>query len=117
MVIAERLWKKSKVAAFIILFISGFMFAGKLPPEWWVLGGSVAGVTLIALYYFVLRYNMLYVPIIATVVTILDASRYLLADPAVLSFPDSIIRIIIGIAAGVISVWGLYRIHLLKRRT
>jgi membrane protease YdiL (CAAX protease family) len=114
MAIAFLLWKKSKAGALILLFLSGFMFAGRFEPGWWLLSGAVAGAVLMLLYYYVLRYNFLYIPIIAVVILVLGAVRTMLAAPAVLSVPDGLIRIILAIAMGVVTVWGMHQLFLAK---
>ncbi|MBW6458539.1 MAG: hypothetical protein K0B52_05180, partial [FCB group bacterium] len=117
MTIAFILWKKSKAGALILLFVSGFMFAGRLEPGWWALAGVVAGTIITLLYYYVLRYNILYIPIMVAVVMILDAVRYMIAAPAVLSLPDGFIRIILTVGLGTVTVWGMYSLSLIKRDT
>ncbi|MDZ7797841.1 MAG: hypothetical protein U5N56_12780 [Candidatus Marinimicrobia bacterium] len=69
-------WRKNKIQALIILFVSGFMFVGKLPLQWWLLNGAIFGMLMIGLYLLVIRYNMIYIPVMAAVVILLDTLRY-----------------------------------------
>ncbi len=116
-VIVNRLtnaWNKNKVAALIILFLSGFMIVGDLSIGWWLLGGSVAGLTMIGLYMFILRYNMIYIPIMLATGIILNAVQYFIVDPVIYSGIHAIITIVITLIAVFFAVWKMHRLRLLQ---
>ncbi len=96
--------QKNKVPALIILLLSGFMFVGELSPGWWVLNGALFGLLMIALYVYVFRYNMIYIPVMAAVIMILDAVQYLLTDPAVFSTGHFLISVITAVLLAPLSV-------------
>ncbi|RKY56251.1 MAG: hypothetical protein DRP93_01790, partial [Candidatus Neomarinimicrobiota bacterium] len=107
-------WQKKKVISIILLFLAGFAYVGKLSIGWWLLGGAVSGLLMVALYLWVLRYNMIYVPIMAATIILLDLIQYQLIDPAVLTFLHVIITAVITVILAVFSVWGMYRVRLFQ---
>lgn len=116
-VIAERIskgWQKKKAITLILLFLSGFAYIGKLSIGWWLLGGTAVGLLIIVLYIWVLRFNMIYVPVMAAAILILDQIQYLLVDPAVLTLFHVIVTIIVTVLLAVFMVWGMYRIRILQ---
>jgi membrane protease YdiL (CAAX protease family) len=116
-VIAEKLsvsWQKRKVITIILLFLAGFAYVGKLPLTLWLVGGSAVGMLMILLYIWVLRYNVIYIPVMTAVLLILDMVRYLMADPSLLTVPHVIMNIILNILLAVFTVWGVYRVRMLQ---
>ncbi len=115
--IAEKVsagWSKAKVITAILLFISGFAYTGEYSIGMWLLGGSLVGLLTVAFYIWVLRFNMIYLPVMAAVILIADEIQYMITDPAVLSLPQTIITIIITVMLAVFSVWGMYRLRLFQ---
>ena len=115
--IADKLssgWQKRKVLTLILLLLTGFSYVGKLPLGWWLLCGVVVGLMIIALYLWVLRYNMIYVPVMASVLLLLEMLRYAIVNPAILSFPHVLISSLLYVLLSVFMVWGMYRVRLLQ---
>lgn len=118
-VIADKIsqgWEKKKVLTIIILLLAGFSFVGKLPLMWWLIGGLVCGAIMILLYVFVLRSNMIYLPVMVGTIILLDLLQYVLVDPAVLMLPHAIVTAIITVALTVFLVWGMYMLRILQPR-
>ncbi len=116
-VLVQRLspaWRKNKIQALVILFVSGFMFIGKLPLQWWLLNGAIFGMLMIGLYLLIMRYNMIYVPVMAAVVILLDILRYALTDPAVFTAGHVIITAVVTIFLALLSIEGMHKIRLLQ---
>ena len=116
-VIAERIskgWQKGKVWTLIILFFSGFSLVGKLPLEWWLLGGAVCGAVMILLYVFVLRFNMIYIPVMAGTIILLDLLQYLFVNPAALTITHVIVVGLISIGLTALTVYGMYMLRILQ---
>ena len=116
-VIAEKIsacWQKRKALTLILLFLSGFAHVGKLSIGWWLLGGVSVGLLMVALYLLVLRFNMIYVPVMAAVILILDMIQYLLVDPAILTLFHVILNIVVYVLLAVFTFWGMYRVRLLQ---
>jgi len=107
-------WKKKKIISLVLLFLAGFAYVGKLSVGWWLLGGSVSGLLMIVLYLWVLRFNMIYIPIMAATIIILDLIQYLLVDPAVLTIFHIVITAIVTVLLAVFTVWGMHRLRLLQ---
>ena len=117
LVIVERVsdgWKKRNVVSLVLLFLAGFSYVGKLSLGWWVLGGSIMGVLLIGLYIWVLRYNMIYVPVMTAALLVLDQLQYLFADPATLTIHHVVLTSVVTVLLSVFAVWGMYRIRILQ---
>jgi hypothetical protein len=115
--IADRIsnaWQKKKVLTLVILFLSGFAYVGKVSLGWWLLGGSAVGLMVVILYIFVLRSNMIYIPVMAATIMILDLIQYLLIDPAVLTIYYVIVTSIVTVLLTVFAVWGTYRLRMLQ---
>lgn len=116
-VIAERLsefWQKRKVITLALLFLAGFAYVGKLSVGLWFLGGSVVGLLMIALYIWVLRYNMIYIPVMTVTLLILEQIQYVRAAPAVNTGAHVGITIVVSLLLAVFSVWGMYRLRILQ---
>lgn len=116
-IIVDRLssgWRKKKIISLVLLFLAGFAYVGKLSIGWWLLGGTASGLLMIALYLWVLRFNMIYIPVMAAAIILLDLLQYLLVDPAVLTFFHVIITAVVTVLLAVFTVWGMYMIRLLQ---
>ncbi len=116
-IIVDRLsagWQKKKIVSIVLLFLAGFAYVGKLSIGWWLLGGSVGGLLMVALYLLVLRFNMIYVPIMAATIILLELLQYLLVDPAILTLFHVIVSGVITFLLAVLSVAGMYRLRLLQ---
>ncbi|MCK4531183.1 MAG: hypothetical protein KAU44_08380, partial [Candidatus Marinimicrobia bacterium] len=118
-IVVDRLsagWQKKKVISLVLLFLAGFAYVGKLSIGWWLLGGSVSGLLMLALYLWVLRFNMIYIPVMAAAILILDLIQYLIVDPAVLTLFHIVITAIVTVLLAVFTVWGMYRVRLLQAK-
>jgi hypothetical protein len=109
-------WEKRKVPALLVLFVSGFMFAGRLPLEWWLLNGALFGGLMIALYLLIMRYNMIYIPVMAGALMLLDAAQYALTDPAVFTAGYVIIKSVVSMLLTWLCVQAMHRLRLLQPR-
>ncbi|MFA6618568.1 MAG: hypothetical protein WCT23_05820 [Candidatus Neomarinimicrobiota bacterium] len=118
-VIADKLsqgWEKKKVLTLILLVLAGFSFVGKLSPLWWVIAGLVCGAVMVLLYIFVLRSNMIYLPIMAATLILLELLQYVIIDPAVLLLPHVIFTAVITVGLTIFLVWGMYMLRILQPR-
>jgi len=107
-------WSKAKVITAILLFLSGFAYTGEYSIGMWILGGSFVGLLMVALYVWVFRFNIIYLPVMAAVILIADEIQYMIVNPAVLSLPQTIITIVITTLLAIFTVWGMYRVRLLQ---
>ena len=116
-IIIDRLsamWQKKKIISLVLLFLVGFSFVGKLSIGWWLLGGTVSGLLMIALYLWVLRYNMIYIPVMAATIILAELIQYLLIDPTVLTLYHVIITAIVTLLLAIFTGSGMYRLRLLQ---
>ncbi len=116
-VIAERVshgWQKSKGWTIVILLFSGFAMVGKLSLSWWLICGLGCGVIMILLYVFVLRFNMIYIPVMAGVMIILELLQYLFVNPATLTWGYVLISSLVTIALTLLTVYGMYMLRILQ---
>ena len=119
-VIAERTsqgWQKGKIWTLLVLLLSGFALVGKLPLTWWLIAGFTCGIVMILLYVFVLRFNMIYIPVMAGVMILLDLLQYIIVDPASLSWMYVIVSAIVTIALTLLAVYGMYMARILQPKT
>lgn len=114
--ILERRGEKNRWTAFLLLYLSGFMFTGNCPLLCWLLSGTVYGLYMIALYLGVLRYNVLYIPFIAGVIIVLEKVQLILINPGAMTLPLALCAIAAALICMILSVWVLYRVQLEKRK-
>jgi len=112
----ERRGEKFRGFSLLLLFLSGFVFAGKCPPLCWLISGGVYGSLMIGLYMTVLRYNLLYLPFIAGFILIMDAFQLILANPAPMTLPLALCSIAVLMACVFLAVWAMYRLRMTKRK-
>lgn len=104
-----------KILPLLILFVSGFAYTVKCDPLWWLLSGTVFGLLMLLLYVWVLRGNLLYIPLISATVIILDAISVLLIDPGVLSLPLAVTEMAVTLLLCILLTGLMSKLQLTKR--
>lgn len=116
-VIADKLsqgWEKKKGLTIILLILAGFALVGKLPLIWWLVGGIACGLVMALLYVFVLHGNMIYLPVMAGTIILLELIQYVLVNPAPLMIQHAVVMAIITVALTILVVWGMYMLRILQ---
>ena len=115
--IAERIsgsWQKQKAWTILILMLSGFSLVGRLDLGMWLIAGGICGLVMVALYIWVLRFNMIYIPVMAGTIILLELLQYAIVNPAVHTLSYVIITAITTILLSVLVVWAMHMLRILQ---
>lgn len=106
---------EGKILPLLILFLSGFTYTVKCAPGWWLLSGTVFGLLMLILYFYVLRSNILYIPLISGTVLVFDAVSVIMINPSVLSIILAIVKIVVTVLLSVLITNAMSRLQIQKR--